>query len=144
MIASARMSAAELDAVERGPLGPWLPWSGEPRARALALAWALPLYGYGALSLIAAKAARAGAMAFSRNSASASRPAFRWCTARFSRASGSPTCSTACAAFDTDLIAHQLTAPGGRAMPAIRDAFGAAYLTPDGALDRAATGRPRP
>lgn len=28
----------ELDAVERGPLGPWLPWSGEPRARALALA----------------------------------------------------------------------------------------------------------
>ncbi|MGW0628272.1 hypothetical protein [Streptomyces sp. NPDC002758] len=27
-----------LDEVERGPLGPWLPWSGEPRARALALA----------------------------------------------------------------------------------------------------------
>ncbi|GGJ11369.1 hypothetical protein [Streptomyces brasiliensis] len=29
---------AGLDAVERGRIGPWLPWSGEPRARALALA----------------------------------------------------------------------------------------------------------
>lgn len=40
--------------------------------------------------------------------------------------------------IDTDLIAHQLTGAGGRAMPAIREAFGAAYLTADGALDRAA------
>lgn len=38
---------------------------------------------------------------------------------------------------DTDAIAHQLTAPGGAAMPAIRAAFGADYLTPDGALNRA-------
>ena len=29
---------AELDAVGRGRLGPWLPWAGTPRARALALA----------------------------------------------------------------------------------------------------------
>ncbi len=40
--------------------------------------------------------------------------------------------------IDTDLIAHALTAPGGAAMPAIRDAFGEAFLTADGALDRAA------
>ncbi len=40
--------------------------------------------------------------------------------------------------IDTDLIAHQLTAPGGRAMPAIRDSFGADFVTADGALDRAA------
>lgn len=38
---------------------------------------------------------------------------------------------------DTDIIAHQLTAPGGAAMPALVDAFGAAFATPDGALDRA-------
>ncbi len=42
------------------------------------------------------------------------------------------------AIVDTDLIAHALTAPGGAAMPAIRDAFGAAFLTADGALNRAA------
>ncbi|MGI5457944.1 hypothetical protein ACQEWB_33165 [Streptomyces sp. CA-249302] len=29
---------AELDAVDASPLGPWLPWSGTPRSRALALA----------------------------------------------------------------------------------------------------------
>ena len=39
--------------------------------------------------------------------------------------------------IDTDQIAHQLTAPGGLAMPAIRDSFGDAYLTAEGALDRA-------
>ena len=42
------------------------------------------------------------------------------------------------AVIDTDAIAHELTAPGGEAMPAIRDTFGAAVATPDGALDRAA------
>lgn len=40
--------------------------------------------------------------------------------------------------IDTDLIAHRLTAPGGRAMPAIREAFGANFVAADGALDRAA------
>ncbi len=38
--------------------------------------------------------------------------------------------------IDTDAIAHQLTQAGGEAIPAIRAAFGAAYLTPAGALDR--------
>jgi len=42
------------------------------------------------------------------------------------------------AVIDTDLLAHQLTAPGGAAMPAIRAAFGAGLLCPDGAMDRAA------
>ncbi len=42
------------------------------------------------------------------------------------------------AVIDTDAIAHQLTTPGGAAMPAIRAAFGDAVATPDGALDRAA------
>ncbi|MDM9561150.1 dephospho-CoA kinase [Bordetella petrii] len=41
------------------------------------------------------------------------------------------------ALIDTDEISHALTAPGGAAMPAIRDAFGAAAVTADGALDRA-------
>jgi dephospho-CoA kinase len=40
--------------------------------------------------------------------------------------------------IDTDLIAHALTGPGGAAMPAIREAFGEAFLTADGALNRAA------
>jgi dephospho-CoA kinase len=40
--------------------------------------------------------------------------------------------------IDTDAIAHQLTAPGGAAMPAIGAEFGAAVATPEGALDRAA------
>ena len=39
---------------------------------------------------------------------------------------------------DTDAIAHALTAPGQPALKAIVNEFGAQYLTPDGALDRAA------
>lgn len=42
---------------------------------------------------------------------------------------------------DTDQIAHQLTGPGGTAMPAIVAAFGADIVSPDGALDRAAMRR---
>ena len=42
------------------------------------------------------------------------------------------------AVVDTDAIAHSLTAPGGAAMTAIRDEFGAGVVNPDGALDRAA------
>lgn len=38
--------------------------------------------------------------------------------------------------IDTDAIAHQLTRPGGAAIEAIRQAFGAGFITPDGALDR--------
>jgi dephospho-CoA kinase len=41
------------------------------------------------------------------------------------------------AVIDTDRIAHSLTAPHGAAMPALVDAFGPDYATPDGALDRA-------
>ena len=41
------------------------------------------------------------------------------------------------AVIDTDLIAHQLSAPGGVAMPAILAAFGPAFVQPDGALNRA-------
>ncbi|GAB1577464.1 dephospho-CoA kinase [Bordetella petrii] len=41
------------------------------------------------------------------------------------------------ALVDTDEIAHALTAPGGAAMPAIRETFGGAAVAPDGALDRA-------
>lgn len=40
------------------------------------------------------------------------------------------------ALIDTDLIAHQLTAPGGGAIPDIHAQFGAAFLTAEGALDR--------
>lgn len=40
------------------------------------------------------------------------------------------------ALVDTDLIARQLTAPGGRALPALAEAFGADLLTAEGALDR--------
>lgn len=39
--------------------------------------------------------------------------------------------------IDTDNIAHALTAPGGRAIPAIATAFGEAFIQADGALDRA-------
>ncbi len=42
------------------------------------------------------------------------------------------------AIIDTDVIAHQLTAPGGAAMPAIRAVFGESFITPEGALNRAA------
>jgi dephospho-CoA kinase len=40
------------------------------------------------------------------------------------------------AVVDTDAIAHELTAPGGAAIPAIVAAFGPDILTPAGALDR--------
>jgi dephospho-CoA kinase len=39
--------------------------------------------------------------------------------------------------IDTDALAHALTAPGGAAIDAIRAAFGADYLTPEAALNRA-------
>ncbi len=42
------------------------------------------------------------------------------------------------AVIDTDAIAHELTAPGGAAMAAIRREFGDGVVTPEGALDRAA------
>lgn len=41
------------------------------------------------------------------------------------------------AVIDTDQIAHALTAPGGPAIPEIRAQFGDAFLTPEGAMDRA-------
>lgn len=41
------------------------------------------------------------------------------------------------ALVDTDVIAHQMTAPGGPAIPLIRAQFGEAFLTPEGAMDRA-------
>ncbi|MDR1708697.1 MAG: dephospho-CoA kinase [Candidatus Accumulibacter sp.] len=42
------------------------------------------------------------------------------------------------AIVDTDAIAHELTAPGGAAMPAIVRAFGTAIQRADGGLDRPA------
>jgi dephospho-CoA kinase len=42
------------------------------------------------------------------------------------------------AVVDTDAIAHELTAAGGRAMPALRDAFGPSLLAADGSLARPA------
>jgi dephospho-CoA kinase len=42
------------------------------------------------------------------------------------------------ALVDTDRIAHDLTAPGGAAIDAIRAAFGDAVIAPDGRMDRAA------
>jgi dephospho-CoA kinase len=41
------------------------------------------------------------------------------------------------AVVDTDAIAHDLTRPGVGAMAEIRRAFGAAFVAPDGGLDRA-------
>jgi dephospho-CoA kinase len=38
---------------------------------------------------------------------------------------------------DTDLISHQLTRPGGAAIPLIRQAFGPEFIDDQGALDRA-------
>ena len=38
--------------------------------------------------------------------------------------------------IDTDLIARQLTVPGGAAMPAIAAAFGPEFIATDGSLDR--------
>lgn len=40
--------------------------------------------------------------------------------------------------IDTDDIAHELTRPGGLAMPAITAAFGTGIVAADGSLDRAA------
>ena len=40
--------------------------------------------------------------------------------------------------IDTDVIAHELTAPGGTAIDAIRAEFGDASIAADGALDRGA------
>jgi dephospho-CoA kinase len=45
------------------------------------------------------------------------------------------------AVVDTDAIAHELTAPGGAAMPALRRVFGDAVVAPDGRLDREAMRR---
>lgn len=39
---------------------------------------------------------------------------------------------------DTDAIAHELTGPGGGAMPLLRQAFGDGIVAADGRLDRAA------
>lgn len=41
------------------------------------------------------------------------------------------------AVVDTDAIAHELTRPGVGAMTEIRRAFGAAFVAPDGSLERA-------
>jgi dephospho-CoA kinase len=38
--------------------------------------------------------------------------------------------------IDTDMIAHELTQPGGRAIATIRQTFGEKFITPDGALNR--------
>ena len=38
--------------------------------------------------------------------------------------------------IDTDLISHQITAPGGKAIPLISQEFGADFIDPQGALDR--------
>ena len=43
--------------------------------------------------------------------------------------------------IDTDVVAHELTAPGGAALGAIRAAFGADVMQADGTLDRAALRR---
>ena len=40
------------------------------------------------------------------------------------------------AIVDADAIAHQLTRPGGAAIPALRERFGDAFIDPAGALDR--------
>ena len=40
--------------------------------------------------------------------------------------------------IDADAISRALTAPGGAALPAIREAFGKAVFAPDGTLSRAA------
>jgi dephospho-CoA kinase len=40
--------------------------------------------------------------------------------------------------IDTDVIARELTAPGGGALNPVREAFGESVMQPDGTLDRAA------
>jgi len=42
------------------------------------------------------------------------------------------------AVIDTDVVAHDLTAPGGAAIEPIRQAFGPDVIAPNGALDRPA------
>jgi len=44
--------------------------------------------------------------------------------------------SMGAAIVDTDAIAHELTGPGGAAIPEVRKAFGSACITPEGAMDR--------
>jgi dephospho-CoA kinase len=39
--------------------------------------------------------------------------------------------------IDTDLISHEITAPGGNAVPLITKVFGADFIDPQGALNRA-------
>jgi dephospho-CoA kinase len=39
--------------------------------------------------------------------------------------------------IDADAISRELTAAGGQAIPSIREAFGADFISPDGSLDRA-------
>jgi dephospho-CoA kinase len=39
--------------------------------------------------------------------------------------------------IDTDLIAHQITAPGGKAIPLITKSFGIDFINPEGSLNRA-------
>jgi dephospho-CoA kinase len=43
--------------------------------------------------------------------------------------------------IDTDVIARELTAPGGAALNPVREAFGESVMQPDGSLDRAALRR---
>lgn len=45
------------------------------------------------------------------------------------------------AVIDSDVIAHELTGPGGAALPALRAAFGAGIIAADGSMDRAAMRR---
>ena len=49
--------------------------------------------------------------------------------------------SLGAARFDADEVSRALTAPGGEALPAIRERFGDEVFLPDGALDRAVLGR---
>lgn len=38
--------------------------------------------------------------------------------------------------IDTDLLAHQITSAGGKAIPYIREVFGDEYILPDGSMNR--------
>ncbi len=40
--------------------------------------------------------------------------------------------------IDSDKMAHEITAPGGKAIPYIREYFGDSYICPDGSMDREA------
>jgi len=48
--------------------------------------------------------------------------------------------SLGAARFDADEVSHAVTAPGGAALPAIREQFGDEVFKPDGTLDRSALG----